>query len=151
MHGGEHRTERARVGEPEQRGPLHAQLIEHRRDIVHEILERRQIVARVAVGQARSAAIDDHDSRKRRQPAQELREQGVLPDDLQIAERRDVHQIDRAVADDRKRNRHATVPRVTNLSLHRAHRTHRAARTLAGGGPLRRFGSHAFAAGGRMT
>ena len=151
MHRREHRTERTCVGEAEQRRALRAHRVEHRRDIVHEILKRRQIVARVAVGQARSSPIDDHDSRKRRQPAQELREEGVLPDDLQVAERRDVDQIDRAVADDRKGDRHVTVSRVANLRLHRAHRTHVAARALAGGGPLRRFGSHAFAAGGRMT
>jgi hypothetical protein len=62
MRGGEHRAERPGVRIAEQHRSGGARVVEHRDQIVDEVLEGGKLFRRVPVGQAGASAIDDHEA-----------------------------------------------------------------------------------------
>jgi hypothetical protein len=115
IRGGQERALRARVRVAEEHGPLGPNRVDDGEDVVDEILERRQVVGRVAVGDAGSAPVDDHQPREGAETAQERFEKRILPQHLEVADHGHEDEIDGTVADHRVADRDLAVPSEVDL------------------------------------
>ena len=118
MCGGEQRGHRASLEPREHRRLFGPGGIENRDDVVHLLLERRR--ARHGVRQPRPPAVEHDQSRERREPLEVPRDPRLLPVHLDLRHpARDVHEVDRAVADHLVGDVEVAAASVLSLWCHR--------------------------------
>ncbi len=99
--GGEQGAHRPALGDAEERRALRADGVQHRADVVHPQLERRQLPVGNAIGQTRASLVEQDQPGERREPREEPRVRRFLPVQSDVGDPAgDVDQIERAVPDD---------------------------------------------------
>ena len=116
IRGGEQDAHRAALGQAEQSRALRPDRVHHRADVVHARLQRRRAHG---VGHPLSSLVEADEAAERRELRQEVGVVGNRPRELDVrGERRDVDDVERAVAGDLIRDRDVAAARVASLGLH---------------------------------
>ena len=109
---------------PEQRSALGADRLEDRADVVHPLLEGRQLGVGDAVGEPRAALVEEDEAREGGEALEEVHHRRLLPHHLDVRDpARHIDEVARTVARDLVRDVEVPAARVARLGLHR----HRAA------------------------
>jgi hypothetical protein len=103
-------TQPASVGEDHR--PLRARGVEHHAEVVHQHLDRREVLRREPIGEPGAPAVGEDQARERREATQEPGAGRMLPGDLEVVdEPREEDEIDRP-SPIMVRERDVAVPRV---------------------------------------
>ena len=113
----EQAAHRSALGHAQQRGARGAHRVHHRADVVHPLLERRQL--RHAVREAGAALVEQDQPRERGEPEEEARERGLLPEVLEVRDpAHHEHEVERAVAHDLVGDVDVAAARVAHARSH---------------------------------
>ena len=97
---GEERAHRAALGDAHQRGPLRPDRVHDRADVVHPLLQDRQLVHGHPVGEPGAALVEDDQPCERREPPAKGRLERIVPGELDVrGPARHEHEVDGPVAD----------------------------------------------------
>ena len=117
------RAHRAAFGHADERRVVRSNLLHHRPDVVHPLLECREL--RDAIGKARAALVDQDQAGERRQAEQKAREGWLGPEVLEVRDpAHDEDEIARTAADDLVGDVDIAAARVVRLG-HRHQRRRR--------------------------
>jgi len=101
--------------------PLRSDRFENGPDVIHALLERRQLVVPEPVGESGTALVEENQARERAEPVEEMRHPGVFPHCLDVrhpAGHED--EIDRAVSHDLIRDVQVATAGVLRLGRHQS-------------------------------
>src|SRR5262249_48714601 len=96
---GEENAHVSTLGVAEQRGTLRTDRLEHGADVVHALLEGRQLVVGDAVGESCAALVEEDEAREGGEALEEVRHRRLLPHQLDVRDpARNVDEVARPLA-----------------------------------------------------
>ena len=120
MRRGQHRAEDTEIGQAHQHGALRTCRVQDSDHVVDVVLEQGNVFRRESVRDPLSATVDEDQAAERGDALQEARVEGVLPDQVEIRERREVQEVDRPFAHHRVGDPDLAVPSEPDLRTHGA-------------------------------
>jgi hypothetical protein len=117
--GGEERAHRSSFGDPQQRRPLRPRGVHYRANVVHPLLEDRQLVHGHPVGETGPTLVEHDQPAERGEPPEEGGLQGVFPGQFDVRDPAgDEDEVDRSVPDHLVGEVDLAALRVSGLHSH---------------------------------